>query len=132
MSMGPINNNQPGAAIATPGLDPDLDRLTRLSASRDARGVEEVARKLEGVFFTMMVKQMRESLSEKGLFGDGPGSDTYNGFFDDMMGDSLSQSGDLGIAEMVVRQAMDRESGKVITLEELKESQRVAQETPKS
>ena len=104
--------NVPGT-VTNP--DGELNRLARLGASGDRSALHEVANQLEGIFFSMMVKQMRESMSEGGLFGDGVGADTYEGFFDEMMGESLSGRGDLGIAEMVLRQAMDLESGRVVT-----------------
>ncbi len=71
-----------------------------------AKEIKDVALQLEGVFFSLFVKEMRKTMTDGSLFGEGPGAETYEGFFDQMMGESLGQSGGLGIAEMVVRNAM--------------------------
>ncbi len=82
--------------------------------------IERVAKQMEGVFFSMFVKEMRKTMTDGSLFGDGPGAETYEGFFDQMMGEHLGRSGGLGIAEMVVRNTLlSRER---ITIEELQES----------
>ncbi|MCB1282445.1 MAG: rod-binding protein, partial [Salinibacterium sp.] len=88
----------------------DLDRLQRLGSSGDEKALREVGEKLEGVFVSMLVKSMREGMSEDGLFGKGPGADIYDGFFDQMMGEELSKRGGLGISEMVVRAQIDHQS----------------------
>ncbi|MFT7617179.1 MAG: Rod binding domain-containing protein [Planctomycetota bacterium] len=68
--------------------------------------IKDVATQMEGVFFSMFVKEMRKTMTDGSLFGEGPGADTYEGFFDQMMGEHLGQAGGLGIAEMVVKNAM--------------------------
>lgn len=67
-------------------------RLADLPVSRgDVRGdnVEEAGRKFEALFLSMLCKEMRKTLGD-GLFGSGPGADTYEGWFDQHMGDSLA------------------------------------------
>ena len=87
--------------------------------------IEGVAKQLEGVFFSMFVKEMRKTMTDGSLFGEGPGAETYEGFFDQMMGESLGQTGSLGISEMVVRNALQSRERK--TMEDLKTSLTEAQ-----
>jgi Rod binding domain-containing protein len=89
---------------APPGLARgSLPNVSRLDASMPPEKVRAVAQQLEGVFMSMLVEQMRSSMTEDGLFGSGPGADTYGGLFDRYIGESMSKGSRLGIAEMVVR-----------------------------
>ena len=72
----------------------DKSQIPALTAgqSRD----EKVLQQFESVMLAMMLKQMRSSASEEGLF-PGDKSDTLGGMFDSYMGDHLAESGGLGI-----------------------------------
>ena len=58
------------------------------------------AKKFEALLATLLVKEMRKTLP-KGFFGDGPGSDSFNGWLDKSIGDNLASSWDVNIAGMV-------------------------------
>ena len=62
---------------------------------------EEAAKKMEALFATILVKELRRAMPEGGFFGDGPGADTYNGWFDEHLGAELANSGSLDLAGMV-------------------------------
>ncbi|MEE9391433.1 MAG: rod-binding protein [Planctomycetota bacterium] len=83
----------------------DLQALVDRSDELDEKQLNKVAEKLEGLFVSMMVKTMRESASEEGLFGEGSEGEIYGGFFDQMIGEGFAKNGGLGIAELVVRSA---------------------------
>ena len=55
--------------------------------------------KFEGLFMSMMIKQLRETGSGEGLF-PGDASDTYGGMFDMFLGDHLAASGDIGLERL--------------------------------
>jgi len=62
---------------------------------------EAIARQFEGLFLSMLVKEMRQpSVGGEGLF-PGDGSDTYGGMFDTFMGQHLAESGGVGMAESI-------------------------------
>jgi Rod binding domain-containing protein len=61
--------------------------------------MEGAIEKFEGLFLSMMIKQLRETDSGGGLF-TGEGSDTYGGLFDTFMGDHLAESSDTGIEQL--------------------------------
>ncbi len=61
---------------------------------------QAAGKKFESLIATMLVKEMRKSLPN-GFFGDGPGSDTFGGWLDKSIGDSLAGSWNVDIAGMV-------------------------------
>lgn len=61
---------------------------------------EVVAREMESLFATVLVKEMRKGLGE-GFFGSGPGADTFAGWFDEQLGASIASRGSLGLADTV-------------------------------
>lgn len=69
--------------------------MTRLKAQQ----ADDVATHFEGVFMSMMLKEMRATLSD-GLFGK-EASDTFGALFDMHMGQHLAEQGGIGIREMV-------------------------------
>lgn len=85
-------------------------RLAELPVSRgdvNTDNVEEAGRKFEALFLSMLTKEMRKTLGE-GLFGSGPGADTYEGWFDQHMGDSLAGAQALDLAG-ILRAGLPRE-----------------------
>lgn len=113
MELGSMNSN--GAAARN---DLMAGRISRVKAS-DAEGGEPemVAKEIESLFATLLVSEMRKGLGD-GFFGSGAGSDTFNGWFDEEIGASLSSRGSLGLAdtvhEAIVRQkaAADAEAAR--------------------
>ncbi|QDU40237.1 Peptidoglycan hydrolase FlgJ [Maioricimonas rarisocia] len=69
---------------------------------RPASGASPVqaAREFEGMLTSMLLKQMRQTISGEGLF-PGDSSDTYGGMFDMYLGDFIARNGGLGLAEQI-------------------------------
>ncbi len=61
----------------------------------------EVADAFESVFISLLIKQMRETTGEEGLFA-GDNSDTFGGMFDMFMGQHLAKSSNIGIDKMIM------------------------------
>jgi hypothetical protein len=80
------------------GLSPTLNEES-LKTQNEA----EVARQFESLLVSMMLKQMRQSSSEEGMF-PGDKSDTYGGMFDMFMGDHIAATGTFGIKELLASQ----------------------------
>jgi flagellar protein FlgJ len=78
--------------------------LASQSAVTDARQREELAAQFEGMFVSMLLKEMRATV-EGGLFG-GEQSDTYGALFDMHLGQHLADSGALGIRELLLDQSL--------------------------
>lgn len=60
----------------------------------------QAAREFEGMLTSMLLKQMRQTISGEGLF-PGDSSDTYGGMFDMYLGDFIARNGGLGLAEQI-------------------------------
>lgn len=62
---------------------------------------KELAQQFEGIFVSMLVKEMRQPLAGgEGMF-PGDGSDTYGGIFDMYMGQHIAENGGIGMAESI-------------------------------
>ena len=75
-------------------------------AKLDAQDPEKVAKDFESVFASMLLKEMRNTL-EPGVLFSGDSGDVYGGLFDQFMGQHMSESGGLGLSNMI-RQALSR------------------------
>lgn len=58
----------------------------------------ELAKEFEGVFLSMLLKQMRQVSGPEGGLFPGDSSDTYGGLFDMYMGRHLAEQGGLGLS----------------------------------
>ncbi|MBK7878632.1 MAG: rod-binding protein [Planctomycetes bacterium] len=80
--------------------------LARLKASVSDAAPAEAGRKFEALFATMIVKEMRQGLSE-GFFGEGPHADVYAGWLDQFVGEAIARDGGLHVADQV-RESLER------------------------
>jgi hypothetical protein len=81
------------AGVPTTSLPGVHDSLPRPDGAQE---------QFESIFYSILVKQLRSSLSENGLF-PGEGTDSYGALFDQMMGQHLAQAQPLGIAKLLER-----------------------------
>jgi Rod binding domain-containing protein len=93
------------ATLPGMALTPAQQTAMKAPATRDGdqRQIEKVAKGLESMFFSILCKEMRETLEPGTLFGGDQG-DVFGGMFDQFMGEHLAQGGSLGIAAMVRKQ----------------------------
>ena len=87
------------SSILPSTLPTDVESL-RNNAPKNAVQAAEVAQQLEAVFASMLIKEMRNTLSE-GLFG-GENSDVLGGMFDLHMGQAMTDGRGLGIKQLVL------------------------------
>ena len=68
----------------------------------------DVARQFEEVFVRTLVSAMRQRSElggeQTGMFGSGPGADTYTDWFDKHMSQSLADTGGIGVADVLMRE----------------------------
>jgi Rod binding domain-containing protein len=67
--------------------------------SEESEKVQKVIEEFEGVFMSMMIKQLRETDSGEGFF-PGDHSDTYGGMFDMFMGQHLARGSQTGLESL--------------------------------
>ncbi|MFK7737091.1 MAG: rod-binding protein [Pirellulaceae bacterium] len=91
-----------GLSTGATALLPSLQNIGSTGVDATEQRMEKVGEELEGVFVSMLLKEMRNSL-EDGLFGQ-EGSDTYGGMFDMFIGQHLADSKPLGISDVLLNQ----------------------------
>lgn len=75
MAIDPTSNPRAGA---TPAFAADLNQTRQALQAGDKRAqAEKVASQLEGVFMEMMMKAMRSTVQQDGLFGKSLGGSNY-------------------------------------------------------
>ena len=94
--VGPISSS---SSVGVP-----TSSSTGKTAATDLHQQEELAAQFEGMFVSMLLKEMRATL-EGGLFG-GEQSDTYGALFDMYLGQHLADSGALGIRDLLLGQSL--------------------------
>lgn len=70
----------------------------------------EAMKQFESVMLSMVLKQMRQTGSEEGMF-PGDKSDTLGGMFDTYLGEHLAEAGGLGLMESLGGQLNSGNSG---------------------
>lgn len=94
------NANSNLATKTTSTALPVANRSSIAGGKNDPASPAVAGEEFEAVFVSLMLKQMRSSMTEDGLFG-GDSSDTYGGIFDLYMGKHIAGSQPLGIGEMI-------------------------------
>lgn len=96
----------------------DFSALTRLRSEASQAPVKaagKVARQFEGVMLQQMLKSMRDTVEEGGLFSD-ESTKTYMGMLDNQLATQIAERGGIGLAKTIERQlSQARESQKTDT-----------------
>ena len=111
MSDGPLSIQQV-MPLRDAGMLADARRLA-------SSGDEHAADKFESLLATQLVKEMRKSL-ENGFFGSGPGSDVFDGWMDEHLGEALSKSGALDLASSIRISLGDKQAARDAAKENVK------------
>ncbi len=86
-------------------LSPATDGEAKFSKA-NSQDAARAAQDFEGVFASLMLKEMRKTLEPGTMFGEDSG-DVYGGLFDLYLGQQMTQSGGFGLAKMV-RESLER------------------------
>jgi flagellar protein FlgJ len=84
-----------------------LDGLKRQAGAQSPEALRTAAREFESLFTSMMLKSMRSASGDDPLFGSDQ-ADMYQDMFDQQMATQLSRGKGMGLADMLVRQLMQR------------------------
>jgi flagellar protein FlgJ len=90
-------------AIQPMPLAQDPESLAQSLRSDQTRSVDSVAKNFEGLFMSLLLKEMRQTLESGSFFGS-DSADVYGGLFDLYLGQHLAQGEGLGIASMLKQQ----------------------------
>lgn len=96
----------------------DFSQFSKLRQQNRAdgdAGMEATARQLEGVFLNMMLKSMRQANAGfgEGNYLNSQNSEYFRDMYDQQLSTNLSSGRGIGLAEMIVRQMKQLESGSV-------------------
>lgn len=80
-----------------------LSELRRKAEHSTEEAIEPVARQFEAVFLQMMLKSMRDTVPEGGLF-DNQSTKFYEDMMDSQLSVSLAEQGGIGLADMLTEQ----------------------------
>jgi len=106
--MDALNPRTPSMSQHAGGIE---RQMARLSAMGDGADPAEAAEMFEVLLATMLAKEARRSLGEGGFFGEGPGSDIFNGWLDKHVGQALADGWDLDLAGMVRTSIIEKQGG---------------------
>ncbi len=65
---------------------------------------KQALQEFERFFLYQLVKEMRRTVPESELWGNGPAQQTYREWMDDALAGALAQSGQFGVAEQISKQ----------------------------
>jgi Rod binding domain-containing protein len=95
-----IQPQDQGALLAAQALAA-ADPAPRLQAPQgDPEAARSAAQRLEGLFATLLVKEMRTTQAS-GIFGEGTSADVYGGWFDQFLGEVLAKRGELQLTRSI-------------------------------
>jgi flagellar protein FlgJ len=93
------------------GLQASRHRATaETSVGHGIQPLRETARELEGVFLGLLMKALRSTVGNGGLFKNGSDSQTYREMFDQEIARRMASAGGIGLAHMVLRDQLSRQA----------------------
>lgn len=95
---------------ATPGADGAPNGLSPSSSERSAKA-KEVGQQFEALFLRQMLEECMPKDSDE-LFGGGTAGTVWRSMFVDNLATTLSKSGTMGIAKMIVNSATKEPEGR--------------------
>ena len=97
------------AGVAINEIKEIADQVSaKASSEKENLAQLDAAEQFESIFFSMLIKEMRQTLQE-GLFG-GESSDSFGALFDQHMGSHLASGAGLGVRDLVLSQALKSQS----------------------
>ncbi|MBC7187800.1 MAG: transglycosylase SLT domain-containing protein [Calditrichaeota bacterium] len=72
-------------------------------STAEQRRLRQACQEFESLFLAHLLKTMRESSSEEGLFGEGLGGDIYQSLFETEVARKMAQAGGVGLADLLYR-----------------------------
>ena len=102
MEKLPINKTVPSPERSARASRPEGKKL-------DREKLKKACSDFEALFMARMLKQMRQSIPQNGLLGNGPGKEIYQSLMDQELAKKMSQRGGVGLGERLYRQVLQRE-----------------------
>lgn len=78
----------------------------------DTEELEAVSRQFESLLLNMMIKEMRTTVPESGLFPESMAKDIFTAMLDEKYADAMAENGGIGLQRLLVDQFGDIKTGK--------------------
>ena len=89
---------------SVPAVIPNTAAVPGRPAGSGETALKKTAADFEALFVSMMLKSMRESMSQDMFAGDA--GDTYGGLFDSYLAQHIAEHGGIGLADMIMKSGL--------------------------
>ena len=92
----------------SPTMEPKL-RQINASKTTDSESfkISAVCKEFESLFLNYLLKEMRATIPESGLWGGGQAEQIYTSMFDENLSRELAQHGGIGLAQIIQKSVME-------------------------
>ncbi len=104
-------------------LEEKVRAVQNSTGPKNSNELKKVSQEFEAIFLSQLLKVMRETVEESGLFEGGFGKSIYTDLFDQEISLSMSRRGALGISDLIYKSLSERESAKVSEPGQTKETE---------
>ena len=87
----------------TPGINPPLPMALAKTSTRDVK-LKQACADFESIFVYYMLKSMRKSLPQNGLFDNSQGQKVYKAMADQAMAENIAEGRGMGFGELLYDQ----------------------------
>lgn len=100
------NNNLTGSSNPLIMTNPyqAMSNYKALEKRDPEAALKQVSKDFEAIYINMLLKSMRKTVPDTGLFGNDSASDTYQEMFDEQLAVQMSQGQGFGLADVIYRQ----------------------------
>ena len=106
--ISPLTQIPPDVLTSQGSRLEDKIRIARSSTGEKQKlALKKVSQEFEAVFIGQLLKVMRDTIEESGLFGGGFGKSIYTELFDQEISLSMARRGALGISDLLYRSLAD-------------------------
>lgn len=79
-----------------------IDLVKEKPNEKEKDRLKRAAQNFEAIFVSQLLRNMRRSNTESGLFGNGMSGDIYGSMFDEKIAEAIASKGGLGIADIII------------------------------
>lgn len=98
--------------FTVPSIPVDRAQLGRDRASLEGLKAEELAREFESMMLLQMLRQMRQSMLDESVEGEGLSASTWLDTIDSELARQLSKAGGVGLAEVMAKAIREQSAGR--------------------
>jgi len=86
-----------------------LDNLKKTSIkAKEEKKLQEACKDFEALFINQLMKEMRKTVKKSGFIDGGNAEKIFQSMLDEKYSETMAESGDLGLGQMMFRQLKNR------------------------